>query len=66
MMSVDVAPGDEFQAGCPAPLIDPWRGATTPVRNYDAFPDGSFVTSAEDDDGRSASERVGATELHVR
>ena len=24
LMAVDVTPGDEFQAGRPAPLIDPW------------------------------------------
>ena len=35
------------------------------MRSYDVFPDGSFVTSVRDDDGRSNLERFGATELHV-
>ena len=45
--------------------IDPWRGNFSPVRNYDVFPDGSFVESVLDVGGRSPVERYGATELHV-
>jgi serine/threonine-protein kinase len=65
LMAVDVTPGDEFQAGRPAPLIDPWAIGTTPVRNYDVFPDGDFVLPVQDDDGRTLIERFGATQLHV-
>ena len=65
LWAVDVTPGDEFQGGRPAPLIDPWRYYFSPVRRYDVFPDGSFVKSVLDVGGRSPEERYGATELHV-
>ncbi len=64
LWAVDVTPGDEFQAGRPAPLIDPWPLGSQPVRRYDLFPDGSFVIWVEDDD-RSGSEQFGVTEFHV-
>ena len=75
-MAVDVTPGDEFQAGRPAPLIDPWTLLVSPQRGYDVFPDGSFVTRVQDlensqtgGDGASLDARrlrqFGATELHV-
>ncbi len=64
MMAVDVTPGDEFQAGRPAPLIDPWTFTVVPVRGYDVFPDGSFVIAVADDD-RSLLEQFGVTEFHV-
>ncbi len=64
LMAVDVTPGDEFQAGRAAPLIDPWTFSFTPVRGYDLFPDGSFVLAVADDD-RSLSEQFGVTEFHV-
>ncbi len=48
----------------PAPLIDPWTFNVTPVRGYDVFPDGSFVTAVLDDD-RSLLEQFGVTEFHV-
>ncbi len=35
------------------------------MRGYDVFPDGSFVTMVQDDDGRTLVEQFGATELHV-
>ncbi len=63
-MAVDVTPGDEFQAGRPAPLIDPWTFGIAPVRGYDVFPDGSFVIGVADDE-RSYFEQFGATEFHV-
>ena len=63
-MAVDVTPGDEFQAGRPAPLIDPWTFSFEPVRGYDIFPDGSFVIAVPDDD-RSRLEQFGVTEFHV-
>jgi hypothetical protein len=62
-MAVDVTPGDEFQAGRPATLIDPWTFGMDP-RGYDVFPDGSFVTAVEGEYG-SLDERFRATELHV-
>ena len=76
LMAVDVTPGDEFQAGRPAPLIDPWNSSTyASAREYDVFPDGSFVTGGLGnvdyvlEDGQSVIanrlERFGATELHV-
>jgi hypothetical protein len=64
-MAVDVTPGDEFQAGRPTPLIAPWPDGSSPVRGYDVFPNGSFVTRVADDDGRTLAERFGATELHI-
>ncbi len=64
LMAVDVTLGDEFQAGRAAPLIDPWTFDLRPVRGYDVFPDGSFVTAVEADDG-SYRERFGVTEFHV-
>jgi eukaryotic-like serine/threonine-protein kinase len=64
LMAVDVTPGDEFQAGRPAPLIDPWTFFVTPVRGYDVFPDGSFVIAVPDDD-RGYLEQHGVTEFHV-
>ena len=64
LMAVDVTPGDEFQAGRAAPLIDPWTFSFTPVRGYDLFPDGSFVIAVADDD-RSRLEQFGVTEFHV-
>ena len=57
--------GYEFQAGRPAPLIDPFTFAQFPVRGYEVFADGSFVIAVGDDDGRSPEETFGATELHV-
>ena len=63
-MAVDVTPGDEFRAGRPASLIDPWTFDLTPARGYDVFPDGSFVIAVADDD-RSLLEQVGVTEFHV-
>ena len=65
LWAVDVTPGDEFQAGRPAPLIDSFTFLLSPVRGYDGLADGSFVIAVEDDDGRTLLERVGATELHV-
>ncbi len=76
LMAVDVAPGDEFQAGRPVPLIDGWTFLRTPVRGYDVFADGSFVIAVQDDDNSQTGgdgqsivarrlERFGATELHV-
>ncbi len=62
-MSVDVTPGDEFQAGRPVPFIDSWVVATSPVRGYDVFPDGSFATLVVDD--RPYLEQNGVTEVHV-
>jgi len=74
-MAVDVTPGDEFQVGRPAPLIDPWPLLTgDPIRSYDVFADGSFVLVRDEDgsqtggDGESVARRLeqfGATELHV-
>ena len=64
LMAVDVTPGDEFQAGRPTPLIAPWA-RRDPVRDYDVFPDGSFVTTVAVDAGRTFVERFGATELHI-
>ena len=65
-MAVDVTPGagDEFQAGRPAPLMDPGYLGSQPVRGYDVFPDGSFVIALDDDEG-TLVEQFGATELHV-
>ena len=63
LMSVDVTPGDEFQAGRPVPFIDSWVVATSPVRGYDVFPDGSFATLVVDD--RPYLEQNGVTEVHV-
>ena len=45
LMVVDVTPGDEFQADRPTLLLDPWVRSLSPVRGYDVFPDGSFVTA---------------------
>ena len=56
--------GDEFQAGRPAPLIDPFTFSIFPVRGYDVFADGSFAIAMPDDD-RPPEERVGVTGLHV-
>ena len=64
LMAVDVTPGADFQRGRPTPLIEPWLSRCYPVRCYDVFPDGSFVTTVQDDD-RSWLEQFGATELHV-
>ena len=75
-MAVDVTPGDEFQVGPPAPLLDPWTFTFSPVRGYDVFSDGSFIFGVPDQDesqsGTNAESRVanrlrrfGATELHV-
>ena len=63
LMAVDVTPGDEFQAGRPVPLIDPWTLLVGPMRGYDVFPDGSFVTRVAGDG--TNLEQFGATELHV-
>ena len=63
-MAVDVTPGDEFQAGRPAPFIDPWAFNAAPVTAYGVFPDGSFVIAVPDDD-RSVLEQFGVTEFHV-
>ena len=63
-MAVDVTAGEEFQAGRPAPLIDPWTVSVGPVRGYDIFPDGPFLIFVEDDD-RSYLEQHGVTEFHV-
>lgn len=76
LMAVDVTPGDEFQVGPPAPLLDPWTFTFSPVRGYDVFSDGSFIFGVPDQDesqsGTNAESRVanrlkrfGATELHV-
>ncbi len=66
LMAVDVTPGDEFQAGRPVPLIDPWPFARyVRVRSYDVFPDGSFVTSTSVGSPPVEPERLRATELHV-
>ncbi len=65
LMAVDVTPGDEFQAGRPTPHIDPWTSRNTPVRSYDIFPDGSFVTSTSVGSPPVEPERLRATELHV-
>ena len=64
-MAVDVTPGEEFQAGRPALLMDPpgYLG-NNPVRGYDVFPDGSFVIALDEDEG-TLVEQFGATELHV-
>ena len=75
-MAVDVTPGDGFQVGRPAPLIDPWTSNYGPVRAYDVFVDGSFVTAVRDADNSQSGgdggsilsrrlEQFGATELHV-
>jgi len=64
LVAVAVTPGDEFQAGRPTPLIAPWANRS-PVRQYDVFPDGSFVTTVAVDAGRTFVERFGATELHI-
>ena len=64
-MAVDVTPGDEFQAGRPARLIDPWTFGSTPVRGYDVFADGSFVIAGDGGGFDDQGERFGATELHV-
>jgi len=64
LVAVDVTPGDEFQAGRPAPLIDPWAFNAAPVTAYGVFPDGSFVIAVPDDD-RSVLEQFGVTEFHV-
>ena len=63
LMAVDVTPGDEFQAGRAAPLIEPWTLITYPVRGYDVFPDGSFVTAVNLPGGEFRN--ISATELHV-
>ena len=63
LMAVDVTPGDEFQAGRPAPLIDRFDYLTEPIRGYDVFPDGSFVVSPVDVDRLFSTNR--ANELHV-
>jgi hypothetical protein len=65
LMAVDVTPGDEFQAGRPTPLIDPWPYGFSPVRGYDIFPDGSFVTITDAGSLPVEPERLRATELHV-
>ena len=65
LMAVDVTPGDEFQAGWAAPLIEPWTFDSRPVRGYDVFPDGSFVTRLREDDDGSLDERFRATEVHL-
>jgi len=65
LMAVDVTPGDEFQAGRPTPLIDPWPLGQSPVRSYDIFPDGSFVTVTSVGSPPIEPERLRATELHV-
>ncbi len=63
LMSVDVTPGDELQAGRPVPLIDSWIFGMQGVRGYDVFPDGSFATYTADI--RPYLEQHGVTELHV-
>ena len=65
LMAVDVTPGNEFQVGRPASLIDPFGGGTGPVRSYDVFPDGSFTSSRQDEAAVPPLERLRATELHV-
>ncbi len=73
MMAVDVVADGPFRAGRPARLMD-WRGlASMPVRAYDLFPDGSFVTVVDSgaiNAGRMTAGtpehlRFGATEVHV-
>ena len=52
LMAIDVAPGDPFGAGRAVPLIDPWTSSAIPVRSFDVFADGSFVTAVrEEPDG---------------
>ena len=65
LMAVDVTPGDEFQAGRPTSLIDRFSGSMSPVRSYDIFPDGSFVTRTLVGSPPVDPERLRATELHV-
>jgi serine/threonine protein kinase len=65
LMAVDVTPGDEFRAGRPTPLIDPWLSGHSPVRGYDILPDGSFVTKTSVGSPPVEPERLRATELHV-
>ena len=49
MMVVNVVPGDPFVADRPRTLFERWRGPFVPVRGYDVFQDGSFVTSIAED-----------------
>ena len=62
LMAVDVTPGDEFQPDRPALLISPWDFRQIPLRAYDVFPDGSFVTALGVE---SWFDDNSATELHV-
>ena len=66
LVAVDVTPGvgADFQRGRPAPLIEPWTSMCAPVRAYDVFPDGSFVTTVAVDEG-SPVERFKTTEIQV-
>ncbi len=63
LMAVDVTPGDEFQPGRPAPLINRFEYATGPIRGYDVFPDGSFVMAPFNQESVFSSNL--ANELHV-
>ena len=62
LMVVDFTPGDEVPAGRPTPLITPWTFNQIPLRGYDVFPDGSFVTALGDESWFGDNS---ATELHV-
>ena len=62
LMAVDVISGDEFDPGRPVTLISPWDFSQIPLRGYDVFPDGSFVTALGVE---SWFDDNSATELHV-
>jgi Tol biopolymer transport system component len=50
LYAVDVTPGADFRAGRPRVLIEPWPSGSVPVRLYDVFPDGSFLTVGPNED----------------
>jgi dipeptidyl aminopeptidase/acylaminoacyl peptidase len=72
LMAVEITLGSTLEAGRPYPIIDPWPAASAPVRPYDVFAEGSFVTyvpewAGLDDQSRAVAQlrRYDATELHV-
>jgi len=66
LMAVDVGvgPSGGLQVDRPTPLIESWPYTNFPVRAYDVFADGSFLTRKPNDDG-PREEQFRVTELHV-
>ncbi len=64
LKAVDVGTQGFVTASRPIEVME-WRAVvSTPARQYDVFPDGSFVIAVADDD-RSRLEQFGVTEFHV-